>query len=77
MKQIFNLDKGMTQAISHFSRHDDASVEKTATGYKYLGSDNITAEKKIKRFYWRTILALVSAALIIFWMTFSAGETPT
>jgi hypothetical protein len=25
MKQIFNLDKGMTQTISHYSRFDDAS----------------------------------------------------
>lgn len=27
MKKIFELDKGMTQAISHFSRHDDADSE--------------------------------------------------
>lgn len=29
MKQIFHLEKGMTQAISHFSRFEDASVSLT------------------------------------------------
>ena len=29
MKQIFQLEKGMTQAISHYSRFDDAEVDRT------------------------------------------------
>jgi hypothetical protein len=34
MKQIFTLEKGMTQAISHFSRYEDANV--TAKGGNML-----------------------------------------
>jgi hypothetical protein len=37
MKQIFDLEKGMTRAISHFSRHDDADVDRTSKRYRYLG----------------------------------------
>ena len=32
MKQIFSLEKGMTQAISHFSRYEDASISPQPNG---------------------------------------------
>jgi hypothetical protein len=37
MKEIFALEKGMTQAVSHFSRHEDASVTMTDGKYTYCG----------------------------------------
>jgi hypothetical protein len=39
MKEIFDLHKGMTQAISHFSRHQDAKVTTKGKKYDYSGSD--------------------------------------
>jgi hypothetical protein len=67
MKQIFMLDKGMTQAISHFSRYADAN--KTAdpnTGrYKYTGQKSVTAEHKIYAFYRNTTWFLVIAAVLL------------
>ena len=36
MKEIFSLQKGMTQAISHFSRHTDASVKPQENGKIFL-----------------------------------------
>jgi hypothetical protein len=56
MKQIFALDKGMTQAISHFSRHADANKKLGSDGkYIYTGESNVTAEDKIRAFYKNTI----------------------
>ncbi|WP_027230702.1 hypothetical protein [Phyllobacterium sp. UNC302MFCol5.2] len=66
MSKIFNLNKGMTQAISHFSRFDDASVNKDGPKYVYCGSSSLTAEKKIIWFYNVTTLFLVIAALGLF-----------
>src|SRR5260370_26223662 len=43
MKQIFTLQKGMTQAISHFSRHEDASVSMQRGQYCYCGKDEKSA----------------------------------
>jgi hypothetical protein len=48
MKQIFVLDKGMTQAISHFSRYQDAYTTNDGPRYKYQGSRQVTAERKIR-----------------------------
>ncbi len=39
MKQIFDLQKGMTQAISHFSRHEDAKAVAQNGKYVYSGED--------------------------------------
>ena len=71
MKKIFDLDKGMTQAISHFSRFDDAGAKAAeADGkYKYTGNRPRTAEDKIKSFYNRTSIFLVIAAIIVFILT--------
>lgn len=53
MKKIVALEKGMTQAVSHFSRYDDAEIERASDSdkYKYKGYTKITAEKKIRKFY--------------------------
>lgn len=70
MKKIFDLDKGMTQAISHFSRYEDAGKYKYSNGnYKYTGNSNITAEDKIKTFYRNTNYFLVLSALLLFFVT--------
>lgn len=67
MKQIFKLDKGMTQAISHFSRHEDAGKKILPDGkYEYTGSSQKTALDKIKKFYSRTALFLLIGAAVIF-----------
>lgn len=70
MKQIFDLDKGMTQAISHYSRFDDADREISPAGrYVYSGSFERNAEEKIKRFYGRTMMFLVFSALFLLFTT--------
>jgi len=70
MKNIFELNKGMTQAISHFSRFDDASVDAAQNGkYQYTGKIKITAEDKIKAFYTKTIRFLLISALGLFVIT--------
>jgi hypothetical protein len=69
MKQIFHLEKGMTQAISHFSRHDDARVKKTAGRYQYTGTSEKTAEVKVRRFYNLAIITLVITAMVLFGLT--------
>lgn len=70
MKKIFDLDKGMTQAISHFSRHADAGKKIKKDGkYEYTGKSKITAETKICSFYRTTVLALGAAALVLFLIT--------
>ena len=52
MKKIFELEKGMTQSISHFSRYEDATTEILENeNYHYKGSQLIIAEHKIARFY--------------------------
>lgn len=68
MKRIFSLEKGMTQAITHFSRIKNASVrtEKETNKYEYRGRKKFTAEEKIEGFYkaasislWGAFIALV------------------
>lgn len=67
MKKVFDLDKGMTQAISHFSRHADASISKSPNGrYIYLGSSRVTAEDKIRQFYKGITAFLLVGAVILF-----------
>jgi hypothetical protein len=74
MKKIFDLEKGMTQAISHYSRHDDATVDKKGTKYHYLGKDMRNAENKIRRFYNMSILLLVLTAVVLFVLTAHFGR---
>ena len=58
MKQIFCLEKGITQAISHFSQINDAYVETRDGKYHYLGEKKEVALEKLKCFYRVSIGAL-------------------
>jgi len=69
MKKVFSLEKGMTQAISHFSRRDDAKVILCNGKYHYAGTDRRTAEKKIAKFYNFSIGALLVLTVILFLLT--------
>jgi hypothetical protein len=69
MKQIFSLEKGMTQAISQYSRYDDAGIRLEGGKYKYSGKRRITAEDKIRMFYRNTMGFLWLAALALFLLT--------
>jgi hypothetical protein len=75
MKQIFRLEKGMTQAISHFSRFSDAEVRRNNGRYLYFGCARRTAEQKIRRFYRFSILSLLALAVILFIVT-AEGKMP-
>lgn len=66
MKRIFHLDKGMTQAISHFSRHEDAGVLKGSNPYQYTGVSRKTAFEKVSRFYTVAISTLSVLAVLLF-----------
>src|SRR3546814_1570959 len=74
MKRIFDLDKGMTQAISHFSRHQDAKAVLENGRFRYAGADQQNAEKKIRSFYAVTIWALVAVAAGLLLITNLAVE---
>jgi hypothetical protein len=72
MKQIFSLNKGMTQAISHFSRYDDAAVKAPTSGttvakYVYTGTEGQkrSALRKLERFYQLSIRTLVIIAILL------------
>lgn len=70
MKKVFDLEKGMTQAISHYSRRQDADkVIKSDGKVKYTGKSEITAETKIKQFYDYTTYFLWIAAFVLFLIT--------
>jgi hypothetical protein len=69
MKSMYGLDKGMTQAISHFSRFDDAAVKSIDGKYKYTGEIRRSAEDKIKEFYRNTMLFLWVAAIALLLLT--------
>jgi len=74
MKQIFQLEKGMTQAISHFSRHEDAGRKTDSNGkYLYTGASAVTAEDKIRAFYRNTIAFLAIAAVTLLIITNASG----
>lgn len=74
MKQIFSLRKGMTQAISHFSRHEDASVSTQDGKYFYCGQDQKNAFTKIRRFYRFSIGTLCVVAVLLFIFTGNFGH---
>lgn len=71
MKQIFDLDKGMTQAVSHFSRYEDADkkTHETSGKYTYSGSKKVTAEGKISAFYRYAFYFIGGAAILLFILT--------
>ena len=68
MKQIFHLDKGMTQAISHFSRYKDAKICSAGPGAasQYIGDNQVTAEQKIRNFYKWTGYCIIAGSILIF-----------
>ncbi len=46
LKSIFDLEKGMTQAISHNSRSMKANVDKSGEKYRYVEEEGTSAEGK-------------------------------
>jgi len=75
MKKIFALSKGMTQAISHFSRHEDAKARRSNDGkYVYEGKALESALYKIQRFYNFTTGALCVAGVVLFVATANFGN---
>jgi hypothetical protein len=70
IKSMLGLEKGMTQAISHFSRNTDAAVEVGSTGsFHYTGKDQKSAQKKIGLFYNVVIGFLIASAGALFFLT--------
>jgi hypothetical protein len=74
MKEIFALDKGMTQAISHFSRYEDASVTTENGKYVYGGQSRKNALEKIRNFYRFAIGTLCAVAVLLFLFTANFGH---
>jgi|HubBroStandDraft_6_1064221.scaffolds.fasta_scaffold486019_2 hypothetical protein len=74
MQKIFVLEKGMTQAISHFSRHEDADVKTTDGKYYYSGSRIGSALSKIKKFYYFSIGTLCVVGALLFVATAHFGH---
>jgi hypothetical protein len=74
MKEIFSLEKGMTQAISHFSRHEDASVSMKDGKYLYSGRDKKNALTKIRIFYRFSIGTLCIVGILLFLFTANFGH---
>lgn len=69
LKEIFDLEKGMTQSITHFSQYQDASYIKSEEGkYSYQGKCKITAYDKILKFYQNTrnFLWIAAGLLLVF-----------
>jgi hypothetical protein len=66
LRKMLGLNKGMTQAISHFSRSSDAKTTIVDGKAVYGGSDLKNAGQKINRFYWVVILSLVGCAVLMF-----------
>lgn len=69
LKSIFDLEKGMTQAISHYSRSMKADVDKSGKKYRYVEEKGTSAEAKINRFYSLTLGFLLISAGAFFLMT--------
>ena len=67
IRHIVGLQKGMTQAISHFSRHSDAAaVAGSDGGYNYVGNDRRNAGEKLKGFYNFIFGLLAFLAALVF-----------
>lgn len=74
MKRIFELEKGMTQSISHFSRYENASTEISASGsHRYIGSRPVSAETKIRKFYRAAQGFTALVAIVLFFVTNSSN----
>lgn len=68
MRPLFGLEKGLTQAICHYSRHSDAASEGSPRTH-YTGGDRVTAGAKIAAFYNTVVVMLLGAALVLFVIT--------
>jgi hypothetical protein len=66
LRKMLALNKGMTQAISHFSRNSDTKISIVDGRAVYCGNDLKNAGQKINRFYWVVILSLVACSLLMF-----------
>jgi len=66
LRKMLELNKGMTQAISHFSRNSDATTSVIDGKAVYRGNDHKSAGQKINLFYWVVILALVACSVFLF-----------
>jgi hypothetical protein len=66
LRKMLGLNKGMTQAISHFSRNSDAKTSLSEGRMVYHGTNQRNAGQKINRFYWVVILSLVACGLVMF-----------
>jgi hypothetical protein len=75
MKEIFALEKGMTGAISHFSRYEDAEAVPQADGkYHYTGEKRKSALTKISKFYYFSIGMLCVVGVCLFFATAHFGH---
>jgi hypothetical protein len=75
MKQIFGLEKGMTQAITHFSQYPNAETIQKDGRYTYeKGKKRKKARDKIKWFYNILMLSLLVLAVALF---FARNFSPT
>jgi len=74
LKRIFQLEKGMTQAISHYSRYSDARVTTQDGKYVYGGKLRKNAGDKIRVFYRVAIGLLIVAAILLFIVTGNFGQ---
>ncbi|WP_339028293.1 hypothetical protein WI604_26105 [Bradyrhizobium symbiodeficiens] len=67
IRHIVGLKKGMTQAISHFSRHSDAAADHGSDGsYDYVGNDRRNAGEKLEGFYNFIFGLLAFLAALVF-----------
>lgn len=66
LRKLLGLNKGMTQAISHFSRNSDAKASISGGQTVYSGMNQKNAGEKINRFYWVVILSLLACAAMMF-----------
>jgi hypothetical protein len=70
IREIVGLRKGMTQAISHFSRYSDAASKAGSDGrYEYFGEKKVDAGKKLRHFYYYIFGLLAAFAIFVFWAT--------
>lgn len=66
LKRILNLNKGMTQAISHFSRYSDAIGQFNNGKMCYCGKKYANAGRKISKFYSTVIFSLIFCSIVLF-----------
>ena len=70
LKTIFPMSKGLTQAVSHFSRTEDAGVSTCDDGSTvYTGTKKVTAFDKLNNFYRIAIWALVAITGLLIFLT--------